>query len=243
MSERPRRGKLDREPDPEKHPELGPELSALYAAWLDAVKEFRVYRCDIADRADVEANPDTVFVQIDADNVHGRTVIDNMISDDEHRVILRWMLESFDQSFAAEYTSDGASDLSGAKATPGSVTRWDLTEMRYVMEGGQREKKTFVPEFRKDGKTDVAKTVLKLNVKRFHEIMRIISSGDARVRVMSDAPREPRAEAHKKAILYDKACGSHLEYTERLVELNKDLEQSFGEDDKFALQGTTYWFD
>ena len=56
MSERPRRGKLDREPDPEKHPELGPELTALYAAWLDAVKEFRVYRCDIADRADVEAN-------------------------------------------------------------------------------------------------------------------------------------------------------------------------------------------
>ena len=56
------------------------------------------------------------------------------------------------------------------------------------MEGGQREKKTWVPEFRKDGKTDVAKTILKLNVKRFNEIMRIVSSGDARVRRMSDSP-------------------------------------------------------
>ena len=127
MSERPRRGKLDREPDPEKHPELGPELTALYAAWLDAVKEFRVYRCDIADRADVEANPDIVFVQIDADGVVGRTVIDNMISDDEHRVILIWMLKSFDQSFAAEYTSDGASELSGVKTTPSCMRGAELT--------------------------------------------------------------------------------------------------------------------
>ena len=101
------------------------------------------------------------------------------------------MTEGFDQNYASSYVSDTTSLLSGA-TTEGRQdgSRWDLTEVSYKEEGGQRNGTRWVPTF--DGnKTAVAQKVLRLTLQRFHNIMTLVFEGDDKVKPMavhSDAP-------------------------------------------------------
>jgi hypothetical protein len=101
------------------------------------------------------------------------------------------MTEGFDQNYASSYVSDTTSLLSGA-TTEGrqDVSRWDLTEVSYKEEGGQRNGTRWVPTF-DENKTAVAQKVLRLTLQRFHNIMTLVFEGDDKVKPMavhSDAP-------------------------------------------------------
>jgi len=56
------------------------ELEAMYAARMDSVSEIFVTFRHVVPTETVNANPDVVYVQIDAGGVQGRIVIDNLVS-------------------------------------------------------------------------------------------------------------------------------------------------------------------
>ena len=201
------------------------------------------------------------------------------------------MTEGFDQNYASSYVSDTTSLLSGA-TTEGrqDVSRWDLTEVSYKEEGGQRNGTRWVPTF-DENKTAVAQKVLRLTLQRFHNIMTLVFEGDDKVKPMTvhgDAPtphgapsrdaarsvarRPARAPRPRRpsSLRYDLECGQNDTSDERLTHLQTELKsrrsvlarpardddaaaprsESFNCNDeqseeptKFALQGTTYYFD
>ena len=56
------------------------ELEAMYAVRMDSVSEICVTFGHVVPTETVNANPDVVYVQIDAGGVQGRIVIDNLVS-------------------------------------------------------------------------------------------------------------------------------------------------------------------